>query len=136
MKTIEISTVVDSSIEKAWTYWTEPEHIQNWNFASPDWHCPKAESELKEGGRFSSRMKAKDGSMGFDFGGHYTKIVPNSTLEYTLDDGREVSIKFSDDNGKTKIVETFEPENQNPLDLQRQGWQAILTNFKNYVESN
>ncbi|UWX55342.1 SRPBCC family protein [Maribacter litopenaei] len=136
MKTIEISTVVDSSIEKAWTYWTKPEHIQNWNFASPDWHCPKAESELKEGGRFSSRMEAKDGSMGFDFGGHYTKIVPNSTLEYTLDDGREVSIKFSENNGKTKIVETFEPENQNPLDLQRQGWHAILNNFKNYVESN
>ena len=136
MKTIEISTVVDSSIEKAWTYWTEPEHIQNWTFASPDWHCPKAESELKEGGRFSSRMEAKDGSMGFDFGGNYTKIVPNSTLEYTLDDGREVTIKFSEDNGKTKIVETFEPENQNPLNLQRQGWQAILNNFKIYVESN
>lgn len=136
MEKIEISTIVDSKLEKVWTYWTETEHIKNWNFASKDWHCPKAESDFKEGGRFSSRMEAKDGSMGFDFGGYYTKIVPNSILGYTLDDEREVTIKFLDKNGKTEIIETFQPENQNPLDLQRQGWQAILTNFKDYVESN
>lgn len=136
MKAIEVAAIVNANIEKAWKYWTEANHIKNWNFASDEWHCPKAESDLREGRRFTSRMEAKDGSMGFDFGGQFTKVIPNNLLEYTLDDGREVSIKFVDKEDQTEIVETFQPENQNSLELQRQGWQAILDNFKDYVESN
>lgn len=136
MKAIEVAAIVNAKKEKTWKYWTETNHIKNWNFASDEWHCPNAESDLREGGRFTSRMEAKDGNMGFDFGGQFTKVIPNNLLEYTLDDGREVSVIFVDKEGQTEIVETFQPENQNSLELQRQGWQAILDNFKDYVESN
>ena len=136
MNTITVESIIDQRIEKVWIYWTTPEHIINWNFASSDWHCPRAENDLKVGGKFKYHMAAKDGSMAFDFAGTFTQIKPNELLEYVIDDGRPVSIKFIAQNDTTKIVETFQAETQNSVDLQRQGWQAILDNFKKYVESS
>ncbi len=107
-----------------------------WNSASDDWHTPRAESDLHEGGTFSSRMEAKDGSTGFDFGGTYTKVVPNKQLAYVMSDGRKVSIDFVEQDGKTHITETFDAETENPIDMQRDGWQSILNNFKKYTESH
>ncbi len=132
---IFVSTTVNRDVETTWNTWTNPEHIKNWNNASPDWHTPKAENDLRKGGKFNSRMEAKDGSMGFDFAGIYDQVTPNKHIAYTLDDGRKVEIKFERTEGGTEIIETFEPESQNSADMQRQGWQGILDNFKKYVES-
>ena len=139
MKTAEnisVSTTVKSDINNVWNTWTKPEHIKKWNNASPDWHTPKAENDFRNGGRFSSRMEAKDGSFGFDFGGIYNEIVPNKKIKYTMDDGRKVEITFEEVTDGVIVTELFEPENQNPTDMQQQGWQAILDNFKTYTESN
>lgn len=139
MKTTEkitIETTVNSDIDPVWNIWTTPGHIKKWNNASPDWHTPKAENDLRKGGRFCSRMEAKDGSIGFDFGGTYDEVIPNKNIKYTLDDGRKVDIAFAKVNNGVTITETFEPESQNSVDMQRQGWQSILDNFKKYVESN
>ena len=133
---ITIETTVKSPVAKVWEYWTKPEHIIKWNNASDDWHTTKAESDLREGGKFSSRMEAKDGSFGFDFGGVYDKLKENELIEYTIGDGRKVKITFSNNGTETKIVETFEAENTNSIEMQRGGWQAILDNFKKYTEAN
>jgi uncharacterized protein YndB with AHSA1/START domain len=133
--TITITTEIKSDIDTVWNTWTEPKHIKKWNNASPDWHTPKAENDLRKGGKFSSRMEAKDGSMGFDFSGTYDTVHPKQHLAYTLDDHRKVEIHFNESDSRVTITETFEPEQQNPIDMQRQGWQAILDNFKKYVES-
>lgn len=135
-KTITIETTVNAPVAKVWDYWTNPKHIIKWNQASDDWHTTRAENDLREGGKFSSRMEAKDGSFGFDFGGAYDKIKQNEYIEYTIGDGRKVKIFFTSQNDKTKIVETFEPENTNSMEMQKGGWQAILDNFKKYTESN
>lgn len=135
-QTITIETTVNAPIEKVWKYWTQPEHIVKWNNASDDWHTPRAENDLQVGGKFLCRMEAKDGSAGFDFNGVYTDIKPNELIAYTIEGGRKVSTSFSANGGATKIVETFEPENENSLEMQRNGWQAILDNFKEYVEKN
>lgn len=135
-KNITVSTVIGADKNLVWLFWTTPEHIENWNFASPDWHCPKAANDLQKNGRFTYRMEAKDGSMGFDMTGTYDAIRPKEHIAYTMDDGRKVSIDFLEENGSVTVVETFEPESQNPLEMQRQGWQAILDNFKKHVESN
>ena len=119
----------------AWEYWTKPEHIVKWNNASKDWHTPWAENDLRAGGRFMSRMEAKDGSFGFNFGGVYDAVTENEYIENTLDDGRKVKIIFTADGSNTKVVESFEPENINFLKLQKGGWQAILDNFKKYTEA-
>ncbi|MGB5435471.1 MAG: SRPBCC domain-containing protein, partial [Maribacter sp.] len=103
--------------------------------ANDDWHTTKAENDLRAGGKFCSRMEAKDGSMGFDFGGIYDEVVPKEHISYTLDDGRKVTIDFSETENGIAVSETFEPEGQNPTEMQRQGWQAILDNFKEYAES-
>ena len=132
---ITITTTVNSDINRVWQIWSEPDHIKNWNHASPDWHTPKAKIDLRKGGRFITRMEAKDGSMGFDFGGTYDEVVPNKNIKYTLDDGRKVDITFSKTTNGIMISETFEPESQNPVAMQRQGWQAILENFKKYAEN-
>lgn len=132
---VTVETTVKASLSKVWNLWTEPEHIKKWNQANDDWHTTKAENALRAGGKFSSRMEAKDGSMGFDFGGTYDEVVPDEHISYTLDDGRKVTIDFSETENGTAITETFEPESQNPTDMQRQGWQSILDNFKKYVES-
>ncbi len=138
MKKIELTveTIVNASIDKVWQYWTVPAHIMNWNFASDDWCAPKAVNDLKVGGKFSSRMEAKDGSFGFDFGGVYDEVKLNEIIRYTLEDDRKVKIVFSTSEGGIKIIETFEAETENPVDLQKGGWQAILNNFKKYTEGN
>lgn len=132
---ISIQTTVNAGRSKAWTCMTRPEHITQWNFASPEWWCPSASMELVVGGKFSWRMEAKDGSMGFDFGGTITAFEDGNSLEYELEDGRKVQIEFKEVNGQTTIMETFEPEDQNPIEMQRAGWQAILDNFKKHCES-
>ena len=133
---ITIETTVKSPLAKVWEYWTKPEHIIKWNNASDDWHTTKAESDLREGGKFSSRMEAKDGSFGFDFGGVYDKLKENELIEYTIGDGRKVKITFSNNGTETKVVETFEAENTNSIEMQKGGWQAILDNFRKYTETN
>ncbi|HSH65640.1 MAG TPA: SRPBCC family protein [Bacteroidia bacterium] len=134
---ITVECTVNAPIEKVWKLWTSPEDIKKWCNASDDWHAPKAENDLKKGGRFTTRMEAKDGSVGFDFGGVYDAIITNQLIAYTMGDGRQVAITFVDkESNETRIIETFEAENENPVEMQRGGWQAILNNFKNYAETN
>ena len=132
---IKVETTVNTPLKKIWDLWTVPEHIMQWNNASPDWHTPNAENDLKVGGTFIYRMEAKDGSFGFDFGGTYNVIVTESRIEYILDDGRKAIVEFIADGNQTNITETFESETENSLELQKAGWQAILDNFKKYAES-
>ena len=134
-KTVTVETTVAAPIKKVWQLWTMPEHIIQWNNASDDWHTPHAENDLRVGGKFLSRMEAKDGSFGFEFDGVYSEVVENQRLAYTLDDERKVNITFSSQADGTKIIEVFEPENENPIELQQGGWQAILNNFKKYAET-
>lgn len=133
---ITVQTTINASIEKVWEFWTLPEHITKWSFASPDWHTPYAENDLREGGKFRSTMAAKDGSMSFDFEGEYTLVKQNEAIEYIMADGRKVEISFNEAPNGVEIIESFDPETQNPEEMQREGWQAILDNFKSYVESN
>jgi len=135
-KTITIKAVVKATLEQVWECWTTPKHIKKWNNANKDWHTTKVVNELRTGGRFVFRMEAKDGSFGFDFGGTYTKIVPEKQLAYKLDDDRKAIIDFEEKDDKVTITETFDTEDQNPVDMQKQGWQAILDNFKKYVEAH
>ena len=133
---ITVETIIKAPVEKVWNYFTSPEHIMQWNTASDDWFTPKAENDLRIGGRFNSRMEAKDGSFGFDFGGIYDDVKEHELIAYTMGDGRKVSVHFSSNGGNTKLVETFEAENTNPVEMQKGGWQAILDNFKKHVEAN
>ncbi|MBL7839697.1 MAG: SRPBCC family protein [Cyclobacteriaceae bacterium] len=135
-KAITIQTTVNAPVEKVWKYWNQPEHITKWAFASDDWHAPKAENDLRVDGTFSTTMAAKDGSFSFDFGGVYTKVENHKIIEYTIGDGRKVKVEFVPEGNQTKVVETFELESQNPEEMQRGGWQAILDNFKKYTEAN
>jgi len=134
--TITVESTVNASVEKTWKLWTGVEHITKWNSASEDWHTPRATNDLRIGGKFTSRMEAKDGSFGFDFGGTYSEVKPNQRIAYTMDDGRKAIITFSSNNNTTKVVITFEAESENPVEMQKGGWQAILNNFKKYAESN
>ena len=131
---ITVETTVSADTKKVWNYWTKPEHITKWNFASDDWHCPKATNDLRVGGKYFARMEAKDGSFGFDFNTVYNEVVEHKTLTYTMEDGRKATTHFEDQNGKTKITTVFDAENQNPVEMQKGGWQAILNNFKKHVE--
>ncbi len=133
---LTIEATVNAPIEKVWEYWTLPRHIIQWNNASPDWHTPNAENELNVGGKFSFRMEAKDGSMGFDFWGIYDDIKINELIAYTMGDGRKATNTFIAFNNQTTIITVFEAETENPLDMQQLGWQAILDNFKKYTEDN
>lgn len=136
MDKISVSTQINKSIDKVWESFTSPEHIVNWNFASPDWHCTSAENNLEIGGSLKSRMEAKDGSFGFDFEGIYDNIVINQLLIYHLADGRSVETSFNPlDDKVTEVTQTFDPETENPIEMQRGGWQAILDQFKIYAES-
>lgn len=131
---IIVTTEINAPLEKVWEHWTNPQYIVKWNFASDDWYCPKAESDLIVGGQLKSTMSAKDGSFSFDFIGIYTKIEPMSQLDYTIEDGREVSIVFRQEGNKIIVTESFEAEILNPRDMQYYGWKAILENFKKHVE--
>ena len=133
---ITIKTTINASINKVWEFWTLPEHITKWSLASPDWHTPYAENDLREGGKFKSTMAAKDGSMSFDFEGEYTLVKTNVAIEYVMADGRKVEISFNETPDGVEIIESFDPETVNPEEMQRGGWQAILDNFKSYVENN
>lgn len=133
---ITIEALIAAPVEKVWKYWTEPAHIVKWNNASDDWHTPHAENDLRVGGKFLSRMEAKDGSFGFDFGGVYTEVKQHEKIDYVLGDNRTVKITFISNGNQTKVLETFDAENENSLEMQRTGWQMILNNFKKHVESN
>lgn len=132
---LTVEVTVDAPVSTVWKKWTNPEDICRWNNASPDWHTPKAENNLTVGGKFLARMEAKDGSFGFDFWGVYDNIITYQLIEYTLGDDRKVVISFHPLGEKTKVVETFEAEAINSLELQQGGWQAILDNFKRYAEA-
>ena len=131
-QSITVSTLIPKQLDYVWDCWTKPEHIVHWNFASEDWHCPSATNDLFVENRFSWRMEAKDGSFGFDFTGRYTNIVEYQLIEYRMDDDRFVSIQFIERAEGVELVETFEAETENSIELQAMGWQAILDNFKKY----
>lgn len=131
---ITVATTIHAPADKVWDAWTLPQHILQWNNASEDWHTRKAENDPHTGGRFASRMEAKDGSFGFDFGGTYDEVKPQELIAYTMDDGRKVSIEFIEKEGSTTVTETFEAESSHSIEMQQQGWQAIMDNFKSYVE--
>lgn len=134
MNTITIQTTINAPLAKVWECWNDPKHITQWAFASDDWEAPEAENDVRVGGVFRTRMSAKDGSASFDFGGTYTRVDENAHIGYTMDDGRKVSVDFAETPEGIQIIQTFDPENENPEDTQRTGWQAILDNFKSYVE--
>lgn len=131
---ITVSTVINAPVEKVWNAWNEPEHIAKWCQASPDWHAPYADNDLRVDGTFKTTMAAKDGSFSFDFGGVYTSVEPHKLIAYTMGDGRKVKVVFEDQGTSTRIIETFDPEDTNPIEMQQGGWQAILDNFKKYTE--
>ena len=133
---ITVETLINAPIEKVWKLWSAPEHITQWCQAADDWHAPYADNDLKDGGRFRTTMAAKDGSFSFEFEGVYTKVDEHEFIAYTMADGRKVSVKFESQGNKTKVTESFDPESENSVEMQRQGWQAILDNFKKYVERN
>ena len=131
---VTIETTVKAPIAKVWAAWTTPDDIKQWNAASHDWHTTQAVVDLREGGAFSSRMEAKDGSFGFDFAGIYTKVIPNELLEFTFGD-RAAKVEFLNGENGVLVRETFDAETEHPIEMQRQGWQAILNNFAKHVES-
>lgn len=133
-KTITVQAKINAPIEKVWTSWTTPADIVRWNNASEDWQTTRAENDLRVGGQFSYRMEANDGSMGFDFWGVYDEVVFHEKIDYTLGDSRKVRISFSSFGNQTEVIQTFEAENENSMELQCTGWQAILNNFKRFVE--
>jgi uncharacterized protein YndB with AHSA1/START domain len=131
---IKVEATINESLSKVWKCWTKEEHVINWNFATLDWHCPKAINNLVEGGEFHYTMASKDNSMNFDFWGTYQKIEFENKIEIVLGDGRKMNVKFESKNMGTIVIEEFEPEQQNAPERQRMGWQMILDNFKTYVE--
>lgn len=132
---VTIATTVAKSADKVWTYYNSPAHITQWNFASSDWQCPRAEVDLRVGGKMNSRMEAKDGSFGFDFEATYDEVVPPKKVAYTMPDGRRVQTTFEAKGSETHVTTVFDAEDQHPVDFQKAGWQAILDNFKKYAES-
>ena len=133
---ITVQNTVNAPIAKVWQFWNAPEHITKWNSAADSWHSPRAENDLRVGGKFTYRMEAKDGSFGFDFEGVYHEVKVNEYIEYTIGDGRKVTVAFSGRENETAVVETFEAEETHSIEMQRSGWQAILDNFKKYTEAN
>jgi len=133
---ITVENTINAPVEKVWNYWNKPEHITQWCNASDEWHTPRAENDLRVGGKFNSRMEARDGSMGFDFWGTYDVVKNNEYIEYTMGDGRNCKITFTANGNSTKVVESFEAEEENSVEMQKGGWQAILDSFKKYAENN
>lgn len=133
---IRIEAVISAAVSKVWSYWTEPKHITRWNFAIPEWQCPKATNDLRVGGKYFARMEAKDGSFGFDFEAIYDEVVDQKKIVYTMTDGRKATTIFESLGDKTKVTTIFDAETENSEEIQRSGWQAILNNFKKYAEEN
>jgi uncharacterized protein YndB with AHSA1/START domain len=133
---VTVEATISADTKKVWDYYTMPEHITNWNFANDDWQCPRAENDVRVGGKYNARMEAKDGSFGFDFEAVYNEVVDQKKLTYTMTDGRQSTTTFEDLGGTTKVTTTFDAEGVNDVDMQRAGWQAILDNFKKYTETN
>lgn len=133
---IKITASIIAPIEKVWDKWTNPEHITKWNFAVDEWQCPRAENDLKVGGKYFARLEAKDGSFGFDFEAIYNVVKQNQELTYTMTDGRKATTIFESNGSETIVITTFDAESENPVEMQQQGWQAILNNFKKYADSN
>ncbi|HTN47430.1 MAG TPA: SRPBCC family protein [Flavipsychrobacter sp.] len=132
---LTVSTTVDKDINTVWDCYTQPQHITQWNFATDDWQCPTAENDLQAGGKYKARMEAKDGSFGFDFEAIYDEVEDKKKLAYTMTDGRQAITDFKDVNGKTIVTTAFDPESVNPVEMQQQGWQMILENFRKYSET-
>ena len=132
---ITVETVVRAPLNRVWDAWNNPADIKKWNAAQGDWHTTKSAVDLREGGRFSARMEAKDGSEGFDFEGVYTRVDPKKSIEYRMSDGREVKVEFAERGGSVLVTETFDAEAENTPEMQRQGWQAILDSFGRHVEA-
>lgn len=132
---ITVETIIHSTLEKAWQCWTDPAHITQWCFASDDWHAPSATNDLRSGGSFTTRMEARDGSFGFDFGGVYDVVIPLERIAYTMDDGRRVQIDFLPEADHVRVIERFDAETENSPEMQQAGWQAILDNYRKHVES-
>lgn len=133
---ITIQAVIAADRQKVWNCYTQPEHITKWNFATDTWHCPAASNDMRVGGKYLARMEAKDGSFAFDFEAVYNEIVDGEKFTYTMPDNREIQVSFEKMDDKTRVTVTFDPENVNPVDLQRDGWQSILDNFRRYAEGN
>lgn len=137
MEPIKIEITILAPVEKVWNYYNDPQHIKQWNFAHESWECPSSENDLRVGGKFKHRMEAKDKSFGFDFEGTYDEVVLNQRIKYHLEDGRKVDIIFDEvDSNTTNVEITFDPENQNSAEMQREGWYSILDNFHKHVENN
>ena len=137
MNKVTIDITILEPVEKVWDYFNDPKHIVKWNFAHESWFCPSSENDLKVGGKFNNRMEAKDGSFGFDFIGIYDEVDKNERIKYHIEDGREVEVIFEKiDENTTKITQIFDPEKQNSVEMQREGWYAILNNFHKYVENH
>ncbi|MCB0571745.1 MAG: SRPBCC family protein [Phaeodactylibacter sp.] len=134
MTKITIQATVKADKQKVWDYYTNPGHIVNWNFASEDWHCPSATNDLQAGGKYQARMEARDGSWGFDFEAVYTAVTAGQSYTYVMPDGRVVDVQLSAAGDGTEVTITFDAEDQNPIQMQRDGWQSILNNFKKYAE--
>ena len=132
---ITVQTIVNKPLDVVWNAYNNPEDIVNWNFATDDWHCPKASNDLHVGGKLSSTMAAKDGSFQFEFEAKYDEIIPLKFIRYCIADGRKVEINFHEENNLTKVTIQFQAEDQNPEEMQKGGWQAILNNFKHYTEN-
>lgn len=136
MTQITVTNLVEAPIEHVWECWTNPDHIMEWNHASDDWHCPAATNNLEIGGTFCYTMAANDDSAKFDFEGTYTDVVENERIEYSLADDRHISVTFEEEGDKIRVTEIFDAENENPVEMQQAGWQAILDNFRDYTEAS
>ncbi len=132
---ITVSAFVNRPVAHVWKCWTDPAHIVQWNAASDDWHCPRATNDLRTGGAFSSTMAARDGSFSFDFEGVYDEVQPHKLIAYTMADGRSCEVLFASEDGGTRIVESFDAETENSVEMQQGGWQAILDRFKAHAET-
>ncbi|TGK15595.1 activator of HSP90 ATPase [Leptospira fluminis] len=135
-KQIIVQSTIAADIKKVWDYYTDPQHITKWNFASDDWQCPWAKNDMRPGGKYSARMEAKDGSFGFEFEATYDAISPQKNFSYTMADGRKATVDFENKDHKTHVTVSFDPETENPIEMQKGGWQAILDNFRKYTEAN
>ncbi|HEY9049083.1 MAG TPA: SRPBCC family protein [Ohtaekwangia sp.] len=138
MNTVKISVqaTIAADTKKVWDYYTNPAHITRWNFASDDWQCPRAENDLRVGGKYSARMEAKDGSWGFDFEAIYSEVIDQKKFTYAMADGRQATVYFEAVGNQTQVTVTFDAEGENSEEMQRAGWQAILNNFKKYAEAH